>query len=492
MSRKTKIVGLMAVVAVVWIGSTAYIGSKAEPYLNHYVYKTNKMYEQYGMQMSVEMFKKGFFSSEAALKLNFIDPTLKEQLSGLIKLPMDINYTIENGPILFQNGLGVGSSRIVNSIKLSDYLVEKDAFLEVVKDDIIIDSRTKIGFTKNASFEAHTNQVVVNEAGDKLTMTPLNMSGDMNIETFQGDMKFLIEQLKLKGEYDDINIKNIALDGTIKKFYENGFYLGDFKLDTASLNMRTEDMPFEVKNAQLVMDMSIDENAQKDIDMQFNLKGDLGETQLPDDFAFLKKLEVNYALNGTKLEGLLAFQDYSKRVQAKQQELMEKLTANTSGTFDENAFDELNQFQKDIENELILLLAGLLNKDGTNFIFNAKVMDAKAKEASAGLNLKYVGDGVFPQSATEIREKFEKEFLDILAMNVNVKLNKAYIENLPAELKQELSAQLQMGAMFGVIKDNNISFSFEADYKPKTLMVNGNDRSEMLKMLELGIGGQSF
>lgn len=492
MSGKTKIIGLVAVATVAWIGSTAYIGSKVEPYLGHYVQKTNQMYAQYGMELSVEKFSKGFFASEAVLKLDFTDPEMKEQLAGMIKLPMDMNYTIENGPILFQNGLGLGSSRIVNSIKVSDYLVEKDAFLEVVKNDIVVDSRTNIGFTKDASFEAHTNQIVIDEVGDKLTMTPLLINGDMNIETFQGDMELFIKQFDIKGEYDDINIQDIRLDGTITKFYENGFYLGDFKLNTASLNMKTEDMPFEVKNANLVMDMRIDENAQKDIDMQFDLKGDFGETKLPTELAFLKKFELDYALNGTKLQGLLAFQDYSKRVQAKQQELMEKLTANTSGAFDENAFAELNKFQEDIENEMILLLAGLLNKDRTQFLLNAKIMDEKAKEASAKFSLKYVGDEVFPKNASEIREKFEKEFLDLLAMSVNVQLNKEYIENLPAELKQELSAQLQMGAMFGVVKDNNTSFSFEADYKPKILMVNGNDRSEMLKMLEMGMGGQGF
>jgi uncharacterized protein YdgA (DUF945 family) len=492
MSGKTKIVGLLAVAAVAWVGSTAYIGSKTEPYLGHYVQKTNQMYAQHGMKLSVEKFNKGFFTSKAALKLDFTNPEMKEQLAGLVKLPIDINYTIENGPILFQNGLGLGSSRIVNSIKVSDYLVEKEAFLEVVKNDIIVDSHTNIGFTNNASFEAHTNQIVVDEAGDKLTMTPLLINGDMNIETFQGDMELFIKQFDIKGEYDDIHIQDITLDGTITKFYENGFYLGDFKLDIPSLNMKTEDMPFEVKKANVAMEMSIDENSQKDIDIQFNIQGDLGETQLPTEFAYLKQLEVGYALNGTKLEGLLAFQDYSKRVQAKQEELMEKLTTNTSGTFDENAFAELNQFQQDIENEMILLLTGLLNKNRTEFLFNAKVMDAKAKEASVGLNLKYVGDEVFPKSAAEIREKFEKEFLELLAMNVDVQLNKEYIENLPAELKQELSSQLQMGAMFGVIKDNNTSFSFEADYQPKTLMVNGNDRSEMLKMLEMGMGGQGF
>lgn len=494
MSGKMKLVGLVVVAATVWMGSTAYIGSKAEPYLEKYVQKTNKLYEQYGVKMSVDTFNKGFFASQAVVKLDFTEPAMKEELAGILKLPMEMNYTIENGPLLFQNGLGFASSRIVNRIKLSDYLVEKEAFLEVVKDDIIVDSRTNISFNKTASFDVRTNRVVVDEDGDKLTMTPLLIDGEMDMETFQGDVAFLIEQFTIKGKEEDINIQDLTLDGTITKFYNNGFYLGDFKLNTASFNMKTQEMPFEVKNANLVMDVGIHENEHKDIDMQFKIKADLAETALPAEFAFLKKVEIDYALNGTKLEGLLAFQDYSTRVQAKQQELMEKVMANSaSGTLDESTLTELNQFQDDIQNELILLLVGLLNTDRTQFLLNAKVMDEKAKEASANLNLKYVGDEVFSKNASEVREKFEKELLNLLAMGVNIQLNKEYLENLPAELKQELSAQLQMGAMFGVIKDNNTSFSFKADYTPNTLMVNGTDRSEMLKMLlEMGMSGQSF
>jgi len=487
-----KIIGAVVAVGAIWLGGTAYIGSKTEPYLEHYVQKTNKLYNAQGIELSVEKFNKGFFTSQAQVKLDFTDESLREELVEIIKLPMDIHYTIENGPLFFQNGLGVGTNRIVNSIKVSDFLVDKKEFLEVVKDDIILDSTTNLGFSNNASFTAKTNRIVGSDEEGTVRISPVTMSGDFDIETFQSDMKMLIEEFLVKSPEEEITLNDIVLNADITKFYDNGFYLGDFILDVASLNVKSEDLPFEVKNAKVAMKMNINENVDKNIDLKFDLSGDFGKSQLPKEYAFLNKVNIAYALNGTKLEGLLAFQNYTKRIQEKQQAILEKLSENTSGALDESAFIELEKLQTQTEEEMILMLAGLLKKDKTSFVFETKVMDQQEKEGSAKINIRYIGDEVLPKNAEVLIEKFEKEFLNLLAMNVDIQLNKDYIDNLPADLQQELSGQLQMGAMFGVIKDNNTSFSFEADYKPKTLMVNGSDRSEMLKMLEMGMNNGGF
>lgn len=479
-------------VGTIWLGGTAYIGSKTEPYLEHYVQKTNKLYNPQGIALSLETFEKGFFTSEAQLKLDFTDESLRSELAEMIKLPMELNYTIENGPLFFQNGLGLGTSRVVNRIKVSDFLVEKKEFLDVVKDDIVFDSITNLGFTNNASFTAKTNRIVGSDGNGTVTISPLQMAGSFDIETFQSDMELLMEEFHVTSSEEEITLKDSVLDADITKFYDNGFYLGDFSLNVASLNVKSKEMPFEVNDAHVAMTMNISEDRDKDIDMQFGLKGDFGKSNLPKDFAFLNKVNVSYALKGTKLEGLLAFQDYTKRIQEKQQAILEKLNANSSGTLDESAFAALEKLQKETEDEMMLMIAGLLKKEKTRFVFETTMIDKAAKESTAKFNIRYVGDDALPKNAEALIAKFEKEFLNLLAMSVEIRLNKEYINNLPADLQQELTGQLQMGAMFGVIKDNNDSFSFEADYKPKTLMVNGNDRSEMLQMLEMGMNNAGF
>jgi hypothetical protein len=120
------------------------------------------------------------------------------------------------------------------------------------------------------------------------------------------------------------------------------------------------------------------------------------------------------------------------------------------------------------------------------------MIDNKAKKSSLKVNLGYVGDEVLPTTAEALGEKFTKEFLNLLTMDVNVTLDKDYLGNLPVEFQKELMEKLQMGAMFGVIKDSNTSYDFDASYKPKVLTVNGEDRTEMLQMLEMGLKAEGL
>jgi len=236
--------------------------------------------------------------------------------------------------------------------------------------------------------------------------------------------------------------------------------------------------------------MNINQNEDKTIDMKFNMDANVGDTKLPAEYAALNKIKLAYALNGSTLEGVMAFQDYTKRLQSKQQALMVKLSNPNNGEVDMNTLAELEKFQTQSQEEMMLAIAGLLKKDKTNFVFKTTMIDNKDNESSFNVNVGYVGDGPLPTTAKALEAKFSKEFLNLLTLDLNVNLNKKYIANLPVELQEELMGQLQMGAMFGVVEDSNSSYNFEANYKPKTLMVNGKDRSEMLGLLEMGLSGQ--
>jgi len=161
MAKITKIIGYTVAVSALWLGGTAYISSTTESYLDMYVKKTNNLYKSNGMEMSVENFERGFFSSNAKMKIDFIEPKLREVIAQSIKLPIEVNYELENGPLFFKNGLGFGSSRVHTTVDLSEYVVDKDAFKKMFKDDIRLTSSMSIDFFKNASFSAKTNQLLV-------------------------------------------------------------------------------------------------------------------------------------------------------------------------------------------------------------------------------------------------------------------------------------------------------------------------------------------
>lgn len=490
MAVKTKIVGSLVAATVLWLGSTAYIGSNTESYLKHYVEKNNKLYAQQGVKLSIESFEKGFFASDAKIKIDVVEPSLKEALSGFLKLPLITKYSIENGPIFFKNGLGVGSSRIVNKIKLSNHVVDKEAFKKVVKEDVVLNSSTSVGFLNNADFSLQSNKIVAQVEEANIELSPLKMTGEMNLESFVGQFKMFADSLEIKSDKENLSAKSLLLDADITKFYDNGFYLGDFKFDIDEISTKGELLPFELKGAKASVGMNINQNEDKTIDMKFNMDANVGDTKLPAEYAALNKIKLVYALNGSTLEGVMAFQDYTKRLQSKQQALMVKLSNPNNGEVDMNTLAELEKFQTQSQEEMMLAIAGLLKKDKTNFVFKTTMIDNKDNESSFNVNVGYVGDEPLPTTAKALEAKFSKEFLNLLTLDLNVDLNKKYIANLPVELQEELMGQLQMGAMFGVVEDSNSSYNFQANYKPKTLMVNGKDRSEMLGLLEMGMSGQ--
>lgn len=487
MAKITNIIGSVVVASALWLGGTAYISSNTESYLNTYITKSNKLYQANGMHMSVEHFEEGFFSSTAKMKIDFKEQGIREIISKIFTLPIEIDYKIENGPLFFKDGLGLGTSRTSMVINFSDYLVDKEAFKKIIKDDIKLTFNTNIGFSNNATFSAKTNKITVNVEGDEAHISPLKIEGDMNIETFQGQMKMFVDSVVAENQTDSIKAKNIVLDADIKKFYDNGFYLGDFVFSVAYLDMKDELLPFELKGAKIAVDMNIDENKDKDIDMQFKFHADVGESKLPEAYSYLKKVSFNYALNGAKLEGLLAFQDFTKQLQAKQQAIMSRLQLPITGELDMKVLAELEKMQVETEEGMMVLLAGLVKKESTNFDVEMKMTDKEEKSSNLKMNIGYVGDEVLPTSAKALTEKFKKELFDLLSINFEIKLEKDYINNLPVEFQQSLSGQLQMGSMFGIVKETNSSFSLDMNYKPKTLMINGQDRTEMLQMLEMSL-----
>jgi len=350
MAKVTKIIATLVGSSALWLGGTAYISSNTQSELNNYVTKANKLYESNGMKLSVESFEKGFFTSTAKMKIDFMDSPMKEIVAKTFKLPMVMDYNIENGPLFFKEGLGIGASRITTHFNFDDYVTNKEEFRKYFKDGIEFTSSSSVGFSKNTSFVAKTNKIVLDLEGDKFNFSPLNVEGEMNIETFQGQLKMVVDTITSENDNGSFKAKDVVLDADITKFFDNGFYLGDFLFTFGSIDMKGEDLPFELKNAKVVVDTKIDENDDKTVNMNFKLDANVGESTLPKDYASLGRVELAYALNGAKLEGLLAFQDYVKKLQEKQQDIMGRLISST-GEMDMDVYAELEKMQREMQDK---------------------------------------------------------------------------------------------------------------------------------------------
>ena len=484
MSMKKKILASVAVASALWVGATAYISGNTEKYLNDYVTKSNKIYAQNGMKMSLLSFEKGFLNSQAKVSLDFTDPKIKKELETILKLPIVMDYKIENGPLLFKNGLAVGASRIDSKIDVSELLVDKDEFKKMVKEDIVLDTTMLIDFQNHINYKAKSNQIVVESDQAKFTIAPLDVKGNMNGETLAGTMNMLTKSIHGEmGSDGEIKLDNVTLNADITKFFDNGFYLGDFDMGIEKLTLHNPNEPQEIKNAKVKVVMNLKQNGTDLVDTNFGLNLDLGDTQLPTEFNFIKTIAINYGLNGTQMNAWLAFQNTIKGVQKQQQESLNKIAKAKTQEEKMKIFQELSNTQKELQNKMAMLLSDFLVKDKTTFNLNANVNDGQGK---ALFDIKYIGDEQLPKTLEELEAKFQQELLNWITLNIDVKLDKSFANKLP----QELQSQLAMAMMTGMLQDNNSSYGLNATYEPNKLMVNGQDKSSMLMLLKgLQAGG---
>jgi len=486
MSIGKKIIGSVVVATSLWAGMTAYISSNTETYLKNYVQKTNRLYSNNGMSSSLLSFEKGFLNSKAKISIDFTDPNMRKELQNVIKLPIVMSYNIGNGPLFFKNGFNIGASKVNSTVNINDLLVNKQDIKAFIKDDIIINTNMLIGFNNQATYTGESNTIVANIDEDIFTISPLKLSGEMNMKTFVGNFKLFINNLSGKLENKgDVKLQEIALNTNITKFFDNGFYLGDIDFNINKVNIKNPNFPQEIKDAKMNIQMNIDQNSSNLVNMNFGMNLKLGETELPKEYNFLKEFTLNYGINGAKLKGLLAFQDVIKDIQTEQQTIMKKLSQ--AKTEDEQMviFNEMQKSQEALEDKLVLLISDFLVKEQTTLNVETIITDKSDIDSNAKFNITYIGDEALPKTAKELSKKFKQELLNWVKLNINVEVQKSLVDKLPKELQQ----QLAMAMMTGMLKDNNSSYSFDANYMPKKLTVNGEDKSDMLMLVEMGLKG---
>jgi len=484
MSFGKKIIGSVAVATVLWAGATAYISSNTKEHVESYIEKSNKLYEANGMKLTLLSFEKGFLNSTAKLSMNFTDPTIKEELKEILKLPMTMDYNIENGPVLFQNGLTIGASRINSNININNFLVNSDDLEKIVKEDIIFNSNMKVDFSNHIIYDGSTNTIIANADGDNFVISPIKINGEMDAKTFVGTFKLLNKSIKgtLK-DGGELLLENIALDGDITKIFGNGFYLGDFKLDVGSINVKEHTFPIQLKNASMQTIMSMKQNEDESLNMNFTFNVKAGDTELPAEADFAKELSLSYGIDGTRLEAWIAFQDTMKTIQSKQQAILKKLE-NTENTEEQMAiYEELQTAQESLQSEFAHLFSQFIIKDKTTLKVETVITDKSDVKSNAAVHITYIGDEQLPTNMEELSAKVKKELLNWVKLDANIELQKSLVDKLPQAIQQ----QLAMAMMTGMLKDNKTAYNFDANYVPKKLTVNGEDKSDMLMLVEMGL-----
>jgi hypothetical protein len=492
---KKTVISLIAAAAI-WTGTTAFIGNQMEENLQAQIEKSNQLNTNSGITYKINSYQKNFLNSTAEIEIDFTNPEILALIQDTIKLPMVIKYNIEHGPLFFKNGLGFGAARSHQEIPVSSLLTEeaKKEFLALIKDDIIVKSDMDISFTKNASYKAFTNAINIDEGGKVFHMSPLNIKGHQNLETYSGDAKIHIDSLELheEGSKNGLNVQNMDMNVNIDEFIEKAIMLGTIDFSIGDLIVKDDTNP-QIQNINLAtnMHMVTKKESKETISTGFEGSINFKDTKLPDTIPNLKNIKAKMNMNNIGIKGMLEFQKASKDMQEEQSKLLNKMQSNPSEEEMQKIFEAFGTLQQNMMDQIVHALNHMLVKDKTLIEYGLDVETKDNKKSDADIKILYTGDIAFTGSLEEIAMKVQQEALNMLNLDVKIALDEEHIKTLPdAEM---LKQQLQMGVAQGFIKESNGKYILNGYYKNQELMVNDNNlTASVLPLLMMATQGGGF
>ena len=486
-----KVFGSLIAAIAIWAGATALIGSQTEQQLQNYIEKSNRLYASNGLEFKLTDYQKSFLNSTAQVSIDITDPSLVELLSESYTLPLKINCNIEHGPLFFQNGLGLGLSKIHHEVALSSLFKgeDKKAFLDLVKKDVTIKSNIIISFLKNANYLISSDAVQIKDGEKHVEIAPLSLTGTTNLDTFKGKGTLTVPHLlfKKEGTENQLKVDDLVMDIKIDEFIDNALMLGSFDLAIGNLLIKDDSDP-ELKNMHMKsnLHMVTKKDSEKSINTQFEVDIDFLDTQLPSNFPNLKTLHAKFGAAYIGIDGMIKFQKASQELQKAQTQLVKKMQNNPKNI--EKIFEEFGQLQESMMGKIVQALNTLLIKDKTllNYALNAQTKDTKTSSASA--EIVYTGDMKFDGNLQEIALKAQRELLKMIQLHVNINLDAQHLKTLPDA--ETLTQQIQMAVAQGFVKEENGKYILNGSYKNQELMVNDNNlTASILPLLMIATQG---
>jgi hypothetical protein len=492
---KKTVISIIAAAAI-WTGTTAFIGNQLEGNLQTQIEKSNQINSDLGIKYKINSYQKNFLSSTAEIEIDFTNPEIIELMKETVKLPLVMKYDIEHGPLFFKNGLGVGLVRAHQEIPLSSIFTEeaKKDFLSLIKDDIIIKSNINVSFTNNASYQASTNKINIDQNTTNFHISPLKISGHQNLENANGDSKIHIDSVKVKKDENssELKIENIDLDINVDDFIEEAIMLGTIDFSIGNLMIKENTNP-QFQNINLATNVHILTKKEEKESISTTFEGSINfkDTKFPDNIPNIKDIDIKMNMNNVGIKGMLAFQKASEEMQKKQSILLDKMQSNISEEEMQRIFEEFSSLQENMMNQIVQALNDMLIKDKTSIEYGLALKTQDNKKSDADIKVLYTGDIEFTGSIEEIAMRIQQQLLNLVNLDVKIALDKEHITTLPnANMLEE---QLKMAVMQGFIKEENGKYILNGYYKNQELMINDNNlTATVVPLLMMATQGGGF
>lgn len=489
-----KIIAIVGIIVLGWLGTTAYISSTFKGEMDQYVQRVNTLYASQGIHYKTEV-KSSFFTSDVKLEIDFDKERLGKAITDVyaefVALPMKVEYKVEHGPIFYRNGFGIGFAKFKAQMKASEMLAGefKENLLKTIPEDITLYLTEVLCFDKKLKMKMHSNAITLTEEGEKVEIEPLVGSGVIDTDTLLGSIDVTFPKISVEGNGVAGTITDTSLHVDMKDILDGKYLLSEGTLKVAKVRIEEENLSKPVE-----MDFTINFKSEREegdyltvaIDMLLNQEG--LEQFDPTVQEIASQVKFSLELNGFSVEALKKLET----VNQKQVEMTDSLYAmmnETNASKIEAAQKSVEAAQEAYMSTLVDAMSALLVKDRTKVSAGVELMTADNAKSSVSFSAGYVGEAL-QGSLEEIVAYLQTKPLEYLTLNVDLDFNEKHLALNPSPQEQQQAKMgFDMAVMQGFMNLENGVYTTKMEYKPKVLKINGQDKTqEILPMLEMSMG----
>ncbi|MGC9350781.1 MAG: DUF945 family protein [Sulfurovum sp.] len=488
-----KVIAIVGVIIVGWLGMTGYISNTFKGEFEQYIERVNRLYASQGIAYKAEV-ESSFFTSDVKLEIDFDEARLGKAVTDtyaeFISLPVKVAYRVEHGPIFYKNGFGIGFAKFSAEMKASEILAGKlkENLLETVSQDIKLYLAEVLCFDKTLKIKMHSSAVTIEKSGEKVEIAPLVGNGVIDTQTLLGSFDLTLPKVSVEGNGVTAMAEDTTMHVEMKDILAGKYLLGEGQFKVAKIRMEQEGLSKPVE-----MDFTIDFSTAREegdymtlaIDAGFNQEG--LEQLEPAARELVKQITLSIELNGLSVEALQKFEALNE----KQVEMTESLYAVMNERDQRKA--EAAQKRTAVAQEAFLSTAteavkALLVKERTKVGVAMEFSTKEGAKSSLSFSSGYVGDAL-QGNLEEMMAYLRTKPLEYLTLNIDMDINEKHFALIQSPQEQQQAKMgFDMAVMQGMMNLENGVYSTKLEYEPKTLKINGQDKTQQfLPLVEISI-----
>jgi len=476
-----RILGSLALIIVLWLGSTAVIGNKTKSELDRGIEKSNKEYAKHGIELNILEYEQSFFTSGLKLEVKILDKELEKMITdnyGLI-FPLISQYDIEHGPLFFKNGLGVGLSRVYQELEISS-LFRKEIQEKFSKKSMIA-SKSVVSFSKIADYSILSEAIEIKDENSKIDISPFEIRGETHLDTLVGETQIVLPLFSFLENEKKLMIESMQIDVKIDDSLSPSLAMGDIDLSIKKLYISDKE------NGEIELYPTLSIVSKKDSDKTFGsnieMQIDVGKSTTQKSLAEIEKLFFNIKMDGIGIKGMEKYQTITKKMEQKQATIMIDIQKNPENQ--EENYAKLVKLQEEMSAGILDTLKDMIfkNKSAISYSFMGQTKDKK--DSHGDISLKYIGDINFSKTAQEISQEINTNLFNLFELEIDINVDEKHISTLPDG--DEFLKQLQAPMTQTMVNHQNQKYIIKGHLKNQELILNDNNLTNtvlpLLKML---------